>query len=439
MSSPEPSRRRTRSTSAPPRFKTFQVIKPFTIDDYCYLKEPGIVALKVGYHGIIAQSAADGSKRYPPVRLLRTTKTPQGLETYSALHKRGEEFNVPRDRIKIGSFVPEDVPENVPDDQRHLFEIIPKDRKLNPRRIKTRPGREEHTWIRTTQPAKPGMPECWVFRTAPRRISSRNVAFQFVNGNGESRNVCRIEISPKTWNSLNLNSASLVNRVVEITVDGQRHPFHWRNIPAIGPFDCWAEALRVAVCIEYMDADGHWKKQYFQSTNFKRFSTTPICRRLHERGIEEPFKAVVRIVEFNFLDQRFVASNPSEISRPCPRLLSLEETEKLIRRKLGTRLPLAWKSLADRPRRRCDLCITGTDELGCNTSRSTTVTPGGQILIQCKLAKLMMRYCTFNADIGQASELQDLAFIRRDAFVPQSALCPPNEKQHLAMLENFKD
>lgn len=166
---------------------------------------------------------------------------------------------------------------------------------------------------------------------------------------------------------------------------------------------------------------------------------------------------MVRIVEFNFLDQRFVASNPSEISRPCPRLLSLEETEKLIRRKLGTRLPLAWKSLADRPRRRCDLCIvsepirrkhfsdlrmpiqTGTDELGCNTSRSTTVTPGGQILIQCKLAKLMRRYCTFNADIGQASELQDLAFVRRDAFVPQSAPCPPNEKQHLAMLKNFED
>ncbi|KAI8713416.1 hypothetical protein NCS52_01286200 [Fusarium sp. LHS14.1] len=291
MSSSEPSCRRTRSASAPPRFKTFQVIKPFTIDDYCYLKEPGIVALEVGYHGIIAQSEADGSKRYPPVRLLRTTKTPQGLESYSALNGKGEEFNVPRDRIKIGNFVPEDVPENVPDDQRHLFEITFKDRKLNPRRILTRPGREQHMWIRTTQPAEPAksgmpdMPECWVFRGVPRR-SSRKTAFEFVHGKGESPAVCRVEIPTKTWNSLNLNSASLVNRVVEITADGQRHPFHWRNIPAIGPFDCWAEALRVALCVEYMDADGHWKKQYLQSATFKRFSTTSSYRRLDERGIE---------------------------------------------------------------------------------------------------------------------------------------------------------
>lgn len=269
-----------RTSSKPTRYKAFQVIKPFTRDEICSLKVPRLVPLEVGFHGIISQSTADGSDRYPFVILCRTTKIPQGPERCSAIRLRGEEFRVPRDHITVGNFVTE----NVKTDQRQLFELTPKDWKLNPR-YEPSPEYEEHTWIRTTRPAKPGMPECWVFRTAPRRISSGYVAFEFVHRDDEFPSTCQISVPPKTWKSLSLNSASLVNCVVEITVDpGQRHPSRWLNIPAIGPFDCWAQALRVGVCIEFMDDHHNWKKHYLQSNKFHRFTNTASYDLLHQEG-----------------------------------------------------------------------------------------------------------------------------------------------------------
>lgn len=369
-------------------YRTFQVIKPLTREEVGSLRINNTVPLQVGFHGILLHGALERRERFPFVRLCLTTEIPREPEPCSAIISRSKRCRVPLGHIRVGSLVQE----NVETDQKRLLED------LNPK------YKETDTWIRRRCPARQAMPECWVFRSPPRKVVPDNPAFKF--SCRESDDVPKefsVYLSTEELDLLRQNRASLINCVIEITVNPEeKHPSPWMNMPAIGPFDCWPQASRLGMRIEFVDAAGTWKSLYLQSRKFRQLSKSyrfhlPFpeqfgkeldhiemdwlhCMRVmaallnwkwqlrhgYTQHVWVPYKAEVRIVEYIFLAQRYMTSTPSATSMLCPRLLSLEETTESIEKLLGPALPLAWGKIMLQPSRRCDLCVVSysVPELG---------------------------------------------------------------------------
>jgi hypothetical protein len=94
--------------------------------------------------------------------------------------------------------------------------------------------------------------------------------------------------------------------VFELTTDGTAHAVPWSRLPSIGPFSDWAEALSLALKIEWRRADGQLVRKYIQVTNPMRMR--PVASNMPLQGV--PFRiyamavAVVRFLKQQNLSAR---------------------------------------------------------------------------------------------------------------------------------------
>jgi hypothetical protein len=88
------------------------------------------------------------------------------------------------------------------------------------------------------------------------------------------------------------------------------------------------------------------------------------------RRVWVPYCSRLRIIDFDFFNQRLVVGDYQPVSKPIPRLLTLDETSNLIEEKFGYdvhigSLPnLALVNTAGPGlRTKCDLCVVSSSSL----------------------------------------------------------------------------
>ncbi|EYB34529.1 hypothetical protein FG05_12059 [Fusarium graminearum] len=345
-------------------------------------------------------------------------------------------------------------------------------------------GVKENLWVRTTTHANSDRPAVWTFRTHPRRLTKE----RFITIFNAPIGCYPIRFRPLTPEyCTSLVAGSVVNVVVEITIDPtQRHPYAYSRMPAVGSFDCWDQAFRLAIRIEFEDA-GKWKTVYLRQENIYVFATkikamktsqfgeelnhielswchsikimaallnwewTPTTDILAQR-VWVPYFNRLRVTHYDFLNQCLVVSDSESTTKQVPRLLTLDETARNIEEKFGHdvnigNMPgLALINVSGSSiRTKCDLCLMG-DRGGKMTSlarycknRVVIKTVDGQKLWQCPFSKLLNRYCTFTYSIENRRDLHDLVYMVGQADYPvQTIETPPNVFQFLEVREKLE-
>ncbi|KAK6723510.1 hypothetical protein SNK04_002357 [Fusarium graminearum] len=345
-------------------------------------------------------------------------------------------------------------------------------------------GVKENLWVRTTTHANSDRPAVWTFRTHPRRLTKE----RFITIFNAPIGCYPIRFRPLTPEyCTSLVAGSVVNVVVEITIDPtQRHPYAYSRMPAVGSFDCWDQAFRLAIRIEFEDA-GKWKTVYLRQENIYVFATkikamktsqfgeelnhielswchsikimaallnwewTPTTDILAQR-VWVPYFNRLRVTHYDFLNQCLVVSDSESTTKQVPRLLTLDETARNIEEKFGHdvnigNMPgLALINVSGSSiRTKCDLCLMG-DRGGKMTSlarycknRVVIKTVDGQKLWQCPFSKLLNRYCTFTYGIENRRDLHDLVYMVGQADYPvQTIETPPNVFQFLEVREKLE-
>ncbi|KAL6920872.1 hypothetical protein FSHL1_004848 [Fusarium sambucinum] len=344
--------------------------------------------------------------------------------------------------------------------------------------------KEANLWIRTRTPNDGNIPAIFTFRTHPRRLTKERFVFIF-NGQTGTLPIKFRPVVPAELTSL--AGGSLVNVVIEITIDpNDRHPYAYARMPTVGPFDCWNEALRLAVRFEFEDEQG-WHTQYLKQEKLQVFSarikekssefgdevdhidlgwlhsTKMLAALLNwewsppdnaiTRRVWVPYSNRLRVIEFDFFNQRLVVGNCQPTSKPIPRLLTLNETSDQIERKFGHgvnigSLPEAMmiNVSGSAIRTKCDLCLMG-DRGGQMLSlprkckdRKVIATVNGQQLWQCAFSFMMNRYCTFTNGIENNPDLHDLVYHAAEDHYPiQHIAPPPNVFQYLEVREKLEE
>ncbi|GKU18955.1 unnamed protein product [Fusarium langsethiae] len=293
-------------------------------------------------------------------------------------------------------------------------------------------------WVRTATHGDANTPALWSFRTHPRRLTKERFITIFY-GHASSLPVRFRPVAPKECTSL--VPGSVVNVVVEITIDpNTRHPYTYARMPTVGPFDCWNEASRVAVRIEFEDEQG-WHTKYLKQEKVQLF-TARIKLDPREFGDEvnhienswihgmkilatllnwhwdsdnvlakrvwAPYSSNVRVIESGFFNQRLVVGGCPPTSKPIPRLLTLDETAQLIEARFGSdvivgTLP-SYAVINTGPaaiRKKCDLCLMGDRgnqmlalPRKCKDRWVVKEVDGGHKIWQCAFSAMLNRYCT---------------------------------------------
>ncbi|KAM0078666.1 hypothetical protein ACKRZS_009396 [Fusarium odoratissimum] len=257
---------------------------------------------------------------------------------------------------------------------------------------------DANLWIRTPSPAEDSKPAVWSFRTSPKRLTVENrIALFYGRGRtypGKFRPIVPVK-------GTSLGPGSFVNAVVEITTDPDiKHPNPFVKIPIVGPFDCWNDASRLGIRVEFQDK-GQWKTRYLKADSFAMMTTnskmdiSDFGKEIHQielgwlhvmkimaallnwqwqpvnalsKRVWNSYACRVHTMEFDFFNQRLIIGDTQIVNKPCPKLLTLDETSDLIEKKFGSSVSIGmipdvilvnpeFRSKSDRfPRQRCDLC-----------------------------------------------------------------------------------
>ncbi|KAG5814641.1 hypothetical protein H9Q74_004279 [Fusarium xylarioides] len=339
---------------------------------------------------------------------------------------------------------------------------------------------DAHLWIRTPSPAEDRKPAVWSFRTSPKRLTVENRIALFY-GRGRTYPAKFRPIVPVEGTSL--GPGSFVNVVVEITTDPDiKHPNPFVKFPIVGPFDCWNDASRLGIRVEFQDK-GQWKTRYLKADYLAMMSTRVFNMDISDFGEEihqielgwlhvmkimaallnwqwQPVNALsqrvwnsyvcrVRTMEFDFFNQRLIIGDTQIVNKPCPKLLTLDETSDLIEKKFGSGVSIGMipdvilvnpelgpKSNAI-PRQKCDLCYmlpAGVLSRRC-LEREALKTVRGLGVFQCPFSAALGRYCTFTDKVEDREDVGDLVYLPRDFYPVQLTMSPPNLFQYLEMEE----
>ncbi|RBQ74080.1 hypothetical protein FVER14953_09302 [Fusarium verticillioides] len=254
---------------------------------------------------------------------------------------------------------------------------------------------DAHLWIRTPSPAEDSKPAVWSFRTSPKRLTVENRIALFY-GRGRTYPAKFRPVVPVQGTSL--GPGSFVNVVVEITTDPDiKHPNPFVKIPIVGPFDCWNDASRLGIRVEFQDK-GQWKTRYLKADSFAMVTTkvsqmdiSDFEEEVHQielgwlhvvkimaallnwqwqpvnalsKQVWNPYACRVRTTEFNFFNQRLIIGDTQIVNKPCPKLLTLDETSDLIEKKFGSDVSIGMipdvilvnPECGQMRRQKCDLC-----------------------------------------------------------------------------------
>ncbi|KAF9773259.1 hypothetical protein IL306_008954 [Fusarium sp. DS 682] len=318
---------------------------------------------------------------------------------------------------------------------------------------------EASLWIRTTTPATDTEPAMWSFRTLPKRLTSINGIAVFYGNRRTTqpvrfRHTVPVEGTP-------LGPGSTVNIVVEITKDpNTRHTHSYLSVPIVGPLDCWTEAFRVGIKIEYED-NGKWYMMYLRQNRMTMFSTTygSVIPDDLGKSIEKIDTTWIHMIKImaallnwrwqpeNSLTKHIYVPYLNRTRTMDPKLLTLDETSDLIEEKHGLdvhighipgpRLFLPPSASEDRFIK-CDLCKSAPDSSLSPRCKERVVvdTINGQDLLQCPFSAAFGRYCTFTEDIQNREDLRDLVYIRIRDYPVQNMDEPPNMFQYLEMRDS---
>ncbi|ESU07402.1 hypothetical protein FGSG_12059 [Fusarium graminearum PH-1] len=304
-------------------------------------------------------------------------------------------------------------------------------------------GVKENLWVRTTTHANSDRPAVWTFRTHPRRLTKE----RFITIFNAPIGCYPIRFRPLTPEyCTSLVAGSVVNVVVEITIDPtQRHPYAYSRMPAVGSFDCWDQAFRLAIRIEFEDA-GKWKTVYLRQENIYVFATKIKAMKTSQFGEE------LNHIELSWCHSiKIMAALLNWEWTPTTDILA-QRTARNIEEKFGHdvnigNMPgLALINVSGSSiRTKCDLCLMG-DRGGKMTSlarycknRVVIKTVDGQKLWQCPFSKLLNRYCTFTYGIENRRDLHDLVYMVGQADYPvQTIETPPNVFQFLEVREKLE-
>ncbi|KAF9767018.1 hypothetical protein IL306_000461 [Fusarium sp. DS 682] len=137
------------------------------------------------------------------------------------------------------------------------------------------------------------------------------------------------------------------------------------------------------------------------------------------KRVWNPYACRVRTMEFDFFNQRLVIGDTQIVKKPCPKLLTLDETSDLIEKKFGPDVSIGMipdlilvnSGYGPGTRRRCDLCYMQPHNIAlagrCN-ERKALKTVRGQ---------------------------GDLVYLPRDRYPIRLTASPPNLFQYLEMEE----
>ncbi|KAF5984529.1 hypothetical protein FBULB1_3324 [Fusarium bulbicola] len=323
----------------------------------------------------------------------------------------------------------------------------------------------------------------WTFRTHPRRVTvDKRVGILGAYGKDTQPPKFRPRINLE---GTNLGPGSLVNVVIEITIDSTtRHPFPFLQLPKCGPFDYWEEAFRLGVRVEF-EEEGIWKTRYLKQQTLSNFGAKVKGMKASDFGAEldhldigwlhcikiiaallnwrwqavddvlakrvwVPYCCRLRLIEFDFFRQNIVVSDATPVIKQHPRPLTLDETADLIEGEFGEDvhigcLPDNVLIQTPRPgvRQKCDLCLVASDDIRiakqCKTRRQVVKTIDGVDLVQCPFSTTMGRYCTFTENIEHRDDLRELVYRPSDNYEIKAIDPPPNVFQYLEMREKLNE
>ncbi|SCO32723.1 uncharacterized protein FFNC_03048 [Fusarium fujikuroi] len=331
---------------------------------------------------------------------------------------------------------------------------------------------DAHLWIRTPSPAEDSKPAVWSFRTSPKRLTVENRIALFYGRGGTYPAKFR-PIVPVEGTSL--GPGSFVNAVVEITTHPDiKHPNPFVKIPTVGPFDCWNDASRLGIRVEFQDK-GQWKTRYLKADYLAMMATRVFQMDISDFGEEihqielcwlhvmkimaallnwqwQPITALskrvwnsyvcrVRTMEFDFFHQCLIIGDTQIVNKPCPKLLTLDETSDLIEKKFGSGVSIGMipdvilvnPELGQMRREKCDLCYmlpAGVLSRRC-LERKALKTVRGLGVFQCPFSATLGRYCTFTDRVEDREDVGDLVYLHRDFYPVQLTMSPPNLFQYL--------
>ncbi|KAF5578760.1 hypothetical protein FPCIR_11412, partial [Fusarium pseudocircinatum] len=339
---------------------------------------------------------------------------------------------------------------------------------------------DANLWIRTPSPAEDHKPAVWSFRTSPKRLTVENRIALFY-GRGRTYPIKFRPVVPVEETSL--GPGSFVNAVVEITTDPDiKHPNPFVRIPIVGPFDCWNDASRLGIRVEFQDK-GQWKTRYLKAdylammtTRVSQMDISDFGEEVHQielgwlhvmkimaallnwgwqpanalsNRVLNPYACRVRTMEFDFFNQRLIVGDTQIVSKTYPKMLTLDETSDLIEKKFGPDVSIGMIPSVilinpeyglgsyTLPRRRCDLCYMLPNSglaLRCN-ERVALKNVRGLDIFQCPFSAALGRYCTFTDKIEDREDVGDLVYLPRDNYPVQLTMFPPNLFQYLEMEE----
>ncbi|CZR47219.1 uncharacterized protein FPRO_08593 [Fusarium proliferatum ET1] len=344
---------------------------------------------------------------------------------------------------------------------------------------------DTNLFVRTTTSGdvSTGMPAMWTFRTHPRRVMvDKRIAVLGGLGNNTQPPKFRPHIP---FEGTNLRPGSLVNVVMEITVDPtSRHPFPYIQLPKPGPFDCWEEAFRLGIRIEF-EEDGVWKTRYIKQEHFMAFTARVKSMKAREFGEEidllelswlhsiktigallnwrwqqdedilvqrvwVPYRCRLRAIEFDFFKQQLVVADVPYVSKPRPKILTLDETADLIEQVFGEDVHIG--SLPDQAlivtpgagtRQKCDLCWVADRNVrmakSCVAQRRVVKNIDGIDLFQCPFSAALGWYCTFTENVETREDLRDMLYRRPINYEVETIAPPPNVFQYLEIREKLNE
>lgn len=227
---------------------------------------------------------------------------------------------------------------------------------------------EANMWIGTKIPSVDGQPAMWSFRTQPKRLTARRGVGILYGSRRNSQPVRFRRIMPVE--ERRLVPGTIINVVLEVTAEAEtKHPYSYLQMPTTGPLDCWREAFRLAVRIEFED-EGKWYSKYLTQQNVTPFSSLykkskdandptyeinnididwihaikTVAALLNWRWHPEnalsgrvwsPYVTRTRTMEFDFFNQQLRIGTLPVTDKQCPRALTLDETSDMIEREFG--------------------------------------------------------------------------------------------------------
>ncbi|RBQ73882.1 hypothetical protein FVER14953_20403 [Fusarium verticillioides] len=353
---------------------------------------------------------------------------------------------------------------------------------------------DANLWVRTTTLGEKRQAYMYQFRTHPKRVQKDRQIIVFIGKrNKEAATVPRAFKLPLTQDLFpSARPGSIVNVVIEIMANPDtKHPYPYVEIPSIGPFDIWTEAMRLGIRIEFLDDNGSWRARYLRSAQYIPFTTGITALKKVDYGdsapsincfevnwvhcmkvlatllqwkwkpqgnmlakrVFIPYNGRVRHYDFQFVKQQIILSDPEPINVPLPKLRTLDETADLIETTFGHDVHIAyfpgpellWTEQSKTSRYKCDLCHigfmnlngTGTFQIAKKCEQQVIDTKEGRNLVQCKFSAALGRYCTFTAGIEhKQDQYYKLTYHGRLPFRQHTIPEPANAIQFLEQIED---